>query len=680
MTTTEPNLSSKEIRKALRSVLVRMRNYALARFDQIGPRTLTALQDLDLFEDATDPIGANVETVVLNEPHNPRRSKLPLGPLLVYQTNQGEPGRTLAELPILLMSEPIDTRKAAFEELARMIGDGSLPVTLKTKELMETSRAGILSDKPQAWRQPAMALCDAFIDDILVSIEGIRQCLATETVIQDCLNAYVPRVLHPPPSSLDTVELSIHNPEQEHARMAEIIQSVIRESSDLQNACTRYLVRLGHMPLAAPYSAGAVVAGWSALHQDVDVWTEVWSWADDSFGPIPKYHACSVFVLYPDLIPEGKLPELWARIIDIVHDADKADDESNDHEPWMLRRDLARHYAFHLEACLPDTSGATISCMSWWLAERVASLFPDEPRPAAFYRKEWVKPAMELSTNVWLTASSRIGRSYLRNLSFNVVSPWSTAMMCLMGTELDRLIPHKQSEETQHRFQSALGLCLVGAHPLPMKQPDSPTFAQESGMGTTIQKWAAGLDDDNRTALEQLVAASHALAPVAGLCDSLRTLHEKTLHDQIIVTLALKAKAFTDPSLPSAAWDVVSDAEWRKNVLGKVDDRILGLVLEAFSIIQAECRDKWFSHYPHFIADLCESVEDEGRRRQLFLYVIHTSLAADSASAIQRLLDGKHKADFSKVIASYRRHVENMWKHYPPWVQGRLRALLASTH
>ena len=68
------------------------------------------------------------------------------------------------------------------------------------------------------------------------------------------------------------------------------------------------------------------------------------------------------------------------------------------------------------------------------------------------------------------------------------------------------------------------------------------------------------------------------------------------------------------------------------------------------------------------------------RRRVLFLYVIHTSLASDTVSAVRRLLRGDQKAKFVEYVKEYREWAEAMRSDYPPWVAGKLRGLMASMH
>ena len=107
-------------------------------------------------------------------------------------------------------------------------------------------------------------------------------------------------------------------------------------------------------------------------------------------------------------------------------------------------------------------------------------------------------------------------------------------------------------------------------------------------------------------------------------------------------------------------------------------DGILFLKFQIVSVARPQATG--FSYLPHFIAELCEEEEDEESRRNLFLYVIHTSPAADNVSAVCRLIRGGKKVKYVEYIKEYREHVESSLSGYPPWVAGKLRGLLASLH
>ena len=352
-----------------------------------------------------------------------------------------------------------------------MIAAGALDATPKTRGILAKKHDDLVSDDPHKWRPAAIAVYDALEDDVLVALHGVRQSLSCTPVIADSLNSFTPRVLYPKVSSLDSIDLAVKKPEAEHPLLAEIIQSVVAEAKDLEDACTRYNAKLGYLPLAPPYGLAKVISEWLATHPETDAWKEVWEWARAAFGPVPLYHACSVFVVRPDLVPTGKLPDLWREIMTVIGPSGIDTEEKIENEPWLLHRDLARHFAFHIEAQLPDTEGANIACLAWWLSEQVTAIFPDLPQSAKFYRENWVKPALERSTHVWFAANPHIGRSFLRYMTATVHSPWAASLLALMGAKLDQLAPAEQSAETQVSFYKSLFSHLVMTLPFWMNLP-----------------------------------------------------------------------------------------------------------------------------------------------------------------------------------------------------------------
>ena len=669
------------MREVFRRMQISILDNAMHYVDRICLRTMVALEDLGLYENqAEDRLGADMDLEVLLDPVHPRRELLPSGPLLLYRDAGKNARRRIIEVPVLLYSDLPEVRKAALAHLERIIADGSLKVTPRTREVFDKVRPKLVSDIPHEWRPAAIATVDAFNDDILVSLQGVSQCLQYKPVLQDSLTNYGPRVLYPTVSSLESIVFDVAHPDAQHSRMAEVVAAAAAEATSLADACARYYARLGHLPLAPLYSLGAVVTRWKTANPACDAWAEVWAWANSSCGPIARYHACAVFVMHPELIPDGKLAELWREILVVAANSDKGDSENIEREPWAFRRDLARHFVYHLEAFLPDHDGTSIACISWWLAEKVATLFPDNPQSAQFYRKKWVEPASDRSALVWLDASSHISQSFLRYVTITISSPWATALLALMGTNLEKLAPQKQSPETQASFHAALLKSLVESLPFAFEQVEDPTYAQEYPLEVTALKWAFHQPEDQQKALEQLAATNRTLNSPEGLCEALRKLGERALADQYAVAFVLKIKAITAPKFAPAVWDVVQSTAWRQQVLCSVDESLLGLLVEASSLFMVDNRAKWAPLLPHYLAELCEKAENEDRRRHFFLYVVHTSLAADTVSAVRRLLRGDHKAKFVPFVEEYRERVNAMWPYYPAWVQGRLRGLLANLH
>ncbi|HCE46911.1 MAG TPA: hypothetical protein DET40_25470 [Lentisphaeria bacterium] len=663
-------------------MLLRIRSYALHHLDKVDPRTVTSLLNLDLLDAQVQPIGGNVDLAILRDPDHPAREKIPPGPLFLYQTQEEKPKRMVVELSVLLYFEASDISRTALTELERLISGGKLEITPKTRKIFDDNRSSLLSDIPHERRKAAIDVNDAMHDDIFIAMQGLRQCLECSPPIQGSLDNFAPMIFHPTISSLDSVVLAPGNPEGEHTKLTEIIQSVVGNADNLRDVCSGYHAVLGYLPLAPVYSMGAAVSLWLEKHpSDTDnVWSAVWDCANNSPGPLPKYHACTVFILHPELVPNGKLSDLWAAILDVADISGKDEAKDIKREPWLLRKDLSRHFSHHLEAHMPDGPGANISNFAWWLAEKLASLLPDDPKSIQYYRKEWVERSAEVSVSTWFSACPRVGYSYLRYATNSLTAPWGTGLIALMGTKLEQLDPVGQSKDVQEKFNNTLISHLLASIPFAVDAPASPTFSMECAIGETALKWGRYRPENQASMLTQLVNGNRKLSTVESLCNALREMANSPLGDQAMIAMVLKAKAYTAPDLPKPAWEVLSDNDWRKRILGEMIVEVQGNLIEAFNILQPIAQDKWFTLFPHYVADLCEQTGDADRRKILFRYVIHASLASDTVSAVRRLLHGPNRANYIGLVKEYREIIDTLWPYYPPWGQGRMRAMLANLH
>jgi len=680
----QPEPTPEEMRAVFHGMQRRMRNYALHHIGKIDARAVTDLKQLDLWEDQAEnephpePLGANVELDVLRNLEHPRRVKLSPGPLALYVMEDGKPNRMLLDLPALLFSELTDVRKAVYECLERMLDGDAWLMTPKTKTAFQESRADLLSEEPQKWRTAALKTGDALNDDILIALQGVRQCMEMKPVAQEFLKVLAPRLFHPALSSMDSIELIVANPETQHANMAAIVQAAVDGADSLADACADYFANLGHIPLAPPYTLAEIVARWMDKHSEADAWTEVWQWAHNAVGPIPRYHACTVFVCHPERVPDGKLTDLWFEILFVLRGAGGEKDETG---AWALRSELVRHFVCHLEANLSGNDGARIANFACWFAERVATLFPQNKESLEYYRKNWVEQATDKSVAVWMAAFPPIaGHSFLRYMTATASSLWATSLLALMGDKLQTLFPNDQSPETQAAFQGTLVSCLILSLPFVMESPNDPTYAAELSLATTATKWAETRPSETRSSIERLLQSSKLLRTDEGLCEALRNLPEKSLSDQLAVGFSLKATAYLKEEKTTAVWEILSDAAWRRNALGGMEGKALANLIEAFLHLQIQTQEPQARLLPHYLAELCEQTDDPDRRHLLFMSVVHASLACDSVSAVRRLLRGSQRHLYIALTKDIRVRFENLWTYCPPWLQGRLRGMLACLH
>ena len=391
MTDSEGLPSPEELRAAQRALRVSMRATALRHYRHIGPRTLRMLQILDLLDKSANPFPEDIDVAILQDPSHPRRIPLCEGPLLIYKAEE-ELSATFVELPTLLLSGSVEIREAAAEILQ------TLRVTPRTSAIFEVNGASVRSSDVSYWMPAGVAMFDGLNDDVLIALQGVRQCINSSLPLQESLNSYVSRVLNPTVSSLESMKMATKNPEAEHDELTTIIKGLVSEATSLAGACQAYCEKLGFLPLAPRYGLSEVVQRWMDLHPNEDAWTTLWAWAKIAAGPVSQYHAGCVFVLQPDLVPDGELPVLWKEVLHVLDESGKDEADECENEAFALRRDLVRHYMCHLEAHIPGTDSANIACFAWWFAKQLAAILPDRLEAARFYREHWVGRALDVSS------------------------------------------------------------------------------------------------------------------------------------------------------------------------------------------------------------------------------------------------------------------------------------------
>jgi hypothetical protein len=94
-----------------------------------------------------------------------------------------------------------------------------------------------------------------------------------------------------------------------------------------------------------------------------------------------------------------------------------------------------------------------------------------------------------------------------------------------------------------------------------------------------------------------------------------------------------------------------------------------------------DAQPDWPFFFPHFVAIACEEAAwSEERKGLLFALVLVSSLAADSTSAVARLLRGSRRTTFRDLVAEWRGRIENLTPIAAPWVAAKLRGLKAELY
>lgn len=676
--TQKKNMKHKNKKKAMAALRRRALAIALGHhISKIDARTFTSLQRISLFKNKDMDIGKEIDHNIIIQKTHPDKISLPPGPILVCKTND-KSGNVIVETQILLLSSRKEIRKAAVEYYDRLFEDNELQITPKTATVMLKNREGILSDNDSKWRTSAISIFDAINEDIYVLLAGVNQILKSPVDISQLLNKYAPRIMHPKMSSLDTITLKIRDPENEHDKIKAIINEAVANSKSISEASQKYYFHLGYLPLAREYSLAEVVSKWMESHPETNVWDEIWTWAENAFGPVPQYHACVVFSIYPDLVPEGKHIDLWNKILFVICVPEKADVNANTYEPWLIRKHLINHYTFHIESNLPNADGANIACFVWWFTEKLTSLFGKDPKVVSQYRKEWIDPSLDISSHMWLDASPAQKDSLTRYMSHIISSPWALSLLCMMGRYFDRLKPEELSVPMKKQFNDSLVTNLFMAMPFSMNNQANLTYAFQHSLRNTIIKWKKHQSEEVKKSFQQVLKTNIMMLGHNTFIEQFKKIHEKEYPDQIVLSSVLKSKVFSTPVIIEDIAKVISVSEWRELAFSKLHLNSIGIIVETLGVMQVKSTNPWVYEIPHYLADYCDKTPDEERRRDFFLFAMHACIASDSFSAVNKLLTGKNACNYTKYVEEYRKRIEGMKKYYPPWVVGRLRPLMTA--
>ncbi len=669
------------IKEVFDRMLLRMRNYAIMSSGQVSPRTFVALQALDLADDLFEqkplPIGHDIPLDIIKYPGHALRSSTIPGPLFVYRKAM-DSKLTMIEWPVLLLSESQEIRHAAFGEMERMITDKSLDLTPKSAIIIRDQRDQFLSDDEHEWRKAAIAINDALHYDFALALQGARQSLAFEPAIQESLNAFMPRVLYPEISSVDSIVVDVGNPSSGHERLSTLVLTIAADSDTLEEACGLYMAKLGYVPIAESFSLGRVVERWISSHPECNAWDAVWKWAEQAFGPLPCYHACTVFVLHPEWIPIGKHAELWKKLLDVVN-LGRTNTTGESDARWSMRNQLVRHYLMLFESQFAGQNCEAITCLAWLLAEKVMGLFPDKSDSARFYQKNWMEGCSNVSSSVWISSIARTEHSFVRCMTLSVNAPWAVSLLSLLGHSFSALHFPELDENMRKQFRDAIHRNLLMSFPFAgNKDTQSTTYAPEIGFGQTVTNWLEVSGDPESNEFRQLLELQQRLLSPDGMRTALETLDARQAADQVAVGMAMKVDAYRDAALAETVWTFLSNTDWRNRAFQGMAPTMIALYIEALLAYQAAMQDQWFYELPHYFAHLCEQATDQEHQEILFIATLQFAMAADSFSAIQRLLRGKRKDIYIPLAEKRTEHIKSIWAYHPAWAQGRLRATLSA--
>ena len=374
---------------------------------------------------------ADLVEILTNADH-PKRLPGNPGPIVFIRVDGNQ--AAVFEPADLLADERQDIREAAAQHFA---GLPEQSLSLRTRTAIQEARPAICSEEPPEWQLAAGGVYESLENDFFLHLAGFRQSYPLN--YRPGVDKHLPRLLRPNLELLSSVELAVWAPSEEREKAVSLVQTWAMEAESLPDALNKFYHVLGHLPLTGLAGIEGLVRQWVARKGEVNLWADLWSWADRHPSPLPRYHICAALLAAPQLVPSDAEPSLWAEIAELACHPAESDQQPRWTEAWLLRNQLARHYENYLECLLPGLPGERLAALAWWLTERLAESFPLSAGLLRKIRETTVAAESEWSDLMNKLAHPVVGPSPLRYLTQTVRSVWSTSILCELGVARELL-------------------------------------------------------------------------------------------------------------------------------------------------------------------------------------------------------------------------------------------------
>ena len=412
---------------------------------------------------------------------------------------------------------------------------------------------------------------------------------------------------------------------------------------------------------------GSVVQLWAGERLPPgEIWSSIWAWADRNGSPLAVYHACQSCIRLLgrwELLPRS---EFTNRILSVVNGT-RTDDR------WSLRCTLARHFCEHLESLASGWIGEIVAAYAWWFAEYVADIIDSFDASMQKEARRILDQESKVSNELWTIGRSTVVASPLRYATLFVESLWSTSLLCELADEqgqsgfdldpglVEALVP------ICHRL-SVQGLRYPAA-----REAKSYAFEGDTGGLAAASTLTASLAAASLASLELLREIDDADKFQAALVD----LPNRDVSAQRQVAHELRLRAFVGRYGMQDIRNLLADTDWRRRILVEGHSDVIELILNAAIQLQVLERDQGIKvEVTHLFALAADDAPVFGEQKKLlFAYVIVSSLAVNSVSAVERLVSGQHLGEYREFALKWRDRIERAVPHGSPWFAARLRRM-----
>jgi hypothetical protein len=643
-----------------------------------GPFTLasafnaTELTDLGILS-RTGPTPTSEELIrVLSIPQVPGQRNQFGGPLLCAKVEGGK-DIVMQVRDCLARKEP-EVRKAVAKYFSALPEREIAP---RTRSTIRDCQDDIASSKLSTWKATGQKIDALLRNDIYLTLSGFATCYRAG--FEPGLNEFFARLIRPDSALLASVELTAWDPSNEPQDYEKCVAECSK-AENIREALEQFYQECGHLPLSGMLGARAVVHGWLTKASSLDLWTDIWAWADGHASPIARYHACCICLGIPSIVPEGLEEILWSEITEMTRGGILQPNESRWEEAWLIREEMAQHLGNHMLCVAPGVPGDRAFGLALWLTERICEIIPPSSGVLKEFREVAIDEEREQSQFIAQLTNPPHERSGLAYLSDQTGRLWSTAMVGEMADAVNRGVGFKPHESDRRRLYAAATSVLLQSYPPPTGNGrisygfDHPIVPLVDALSSD-----KSLDAEHKTGdIGEALKMSIALNQANVVAEVLAVLPASDAPIQRHITRAIHSRACTVETTGTELSAALNSRDTARGAFAQKDGAVLSHLYAAMKETAVRDGDPWRSIAPHVIAHTAEEVSDSEQRAILFRMVIGMCIGTGTVSAIDRLMCGSYREEFIPVASAWCEQLRSLATVAPPWAAGRIRAVLPS--
>lgn len=610
--------------------------------------------------------------ILSNEDHVDRIVTQNKGPLLCFREHGN---RTVAKIVDLISTDQSQLRKAVYDHFAKMrlgyeIGYNSLN---KLKLIEED----LFSDN---WTQSAIMFCDIINTDWLCNLMGLQQ--ANEIRDEKGVQEFATSVFRPSIMSAESIGIGALQPSYAKDGYTKDFSQIYKESSDLNDLLNMYFHKYGHVPLCYDYSLYSMLNDFfeNQSYDNQQKWDSLWKWADSKQSPIARYHVCCYFVRNSNNVSDSQLKVLYDEILNIIYIPVKENSELQWTSAWRLRNKLARHFGMFLESRLPGASSEKIYSHAWWMTEKIASIYGNNPEAIGNVRKYTIDSEESMSNLIWQILRPRTQSSSLRYATLMTNSLWAISLISQMDDKfLDYICRAKISNK--ELFLDSVLCFLLGCFPLKNLDEKEWVYAYDKTcIDAAIYLSERNPDAQTKEKFSVFVSIVNSLADTNKTLDEMKNILGHKEADQFLISEAMGVMVYNgilNDDDNNKIWESICNEEWLVSIFGNIKkENIVNSIIVSLMEIILQKQDKWAWQLPHLFSIVCQNnISNEKIKTFAFGYLTISSICSDTCSALKRSLL-YNKSELFELKKHWSERLKEIYQIAPESIRARLRPVL----